>query len=59
MENKENKKDLCLKHEFTPLGFEVVEKNHKKIETIAAIMCRHCGMFRTKILTFHREILSD
>lgn len=55
----ENKKDLCSRHEFIPLGFEVIQKTDTLVESIAAIVCRHCGMFRTKILKFHREILPE
>lgn len=53
------KKDICTKHEFIPLGFEVIAKVSTVVEAVVAITCRHCGMFRTKILTFHREILRD
>jgi len=42
-------------HEFEPLGFEIVKKTDKVVETVAAVFCKKCSMFRTKILTFRRE----
>lgn len=43
-------------HIFKPLGFEITEKTDVSIESVAAIVCEKCGMFRTKILTFRREL---
>ena len=43
-------------HKFKPLGFEVIEKAEKFIEAVASIHCEKCGLFRTKILTFRREL---
>jgi len=47
--------EIC-EHTFARLGFEVTEKTPKKIEAVAAIHCTKCGMFRTKVLTFIREL---
>lgn len=46
-------------HKFKPLGFEVTEKASKHIEAVAAINCEKCGLFRTKILTFRRELVHN
>jgi len=45
----------CI-HKFKPLGFEVIEKSKDSIEAVASICCEKCGLFRTKILTFRREL---
>lgn len=50
------KKDICNKHVFIPLGFEIIAKEKEIVESVAAITCQNCGMFRTKILSFHREL---
>ena len=42
-------------HEYQPLGFEKISTDEEKVEVIAAIACRFCGMFRTKILYFDRQ----
>ncbi len=48
--------NMDCEHIFKPLGFEMTEKTETTIESIAAIVCEKCGMFRTKILTFRREL---
>jgi hypothetical protein len=48
MENEENK--------YIPLGFQVVKTTNKMVEAIACIFCEKTGKFKTKILTFRREI---
>jgi len=45
-------------HVFAPLGFEVVSKDEDNVETVAAIFCEKCGLFRTKILKFDRSLVS-
>lgn len=50
------RKDICNKHLFIPLGFETISKEKEIVESIAAITCQNCGMFRTKILVFHRQL---
>lgn len=47
------------KHHFQSLGFNVYKVTDKSVEAVAAIHCTSCGMFRTKILTFRREIISE
>ena len=49
------KTDLC-NHQFSSLGFDVFKVTDELVEAVAAIHCKRCGMFRTKILTFRREI---
>lgn len=56
MEQQTNKGNECKKHEFNALGFDVYKKTPTSIEAVACIFCEHCGLFRTKILTFRREI---
>jgi hypothetical protein len=51
-------KDPC-DHVFKPLGFHVISTTNNKVETVAAVFCEKCSMFRTKVLTFHRENLED
>jgi hypothetical protein len=46
-------------HIFKPLGFNVISTTENKVETVAAVFCEKCSMFRTKILTFHRENLEE
>ena len=56
--NFTNKKYIeNCKHQFNALGFEVLKTTDTTIEAVAAIFCSKCGLFRTKILTFRREIL--
>jgi hypothetical protein len=54
-EDKSNKTDRC-EHEFDALGFDVYKKTDEIVEAVAAIFCKKCGLFRTKILTFRREL---
>lgn len=51
----DDKKKDC-EHKFSALGFDVYQKTDKSVEAVAAIFCSVCGLFRTKILTFRREI---
>lgn len=50
MENKieENK--------YKALGFQVIKQTPTMVEAIACIFCEKTGKFKTKILTFRREI---
>ncbi len=48
--------DNECKHKFVALGFEVIKVKDKSVEVVAAIACNKCGLFRTKILTFKREL---
>lgn len=50
-----NKGKDC-RHVFDALGFDVYRKTDTSIEAVACIFCQHCGLFRTKILTFKREL---
>ncbi len=52
------KKDDC-EHEFERLGFEVFKTNDESVEAVAAIFCHRCGLFRTKVLTFRRELVTE
>lgn len=47
------------KHTFAQLGFNVSKVTDTTVEAVAAIFCTKCGMFRTKILTFRREIKDE
>ena len=51
MKEREN----TCKHEFEPLGFEKISESQTNVEVIAGIVCKRCGMFRTKILYFDRQ----
>lgn len=55
MTNTEYLKKDC-DHEYIRLGFDVFYKDEEAIEAVAAIACKKCGLFRTKILTFRREL---
>lgn len=57
MDRQDLKKQICNDHEFAPLGFNTTKTEQTKIEAVAAIFCKKCGMFRTKILTFRRELM--
>ncbi|MHA1842402.1 MAG: hypothetical protein ACTSYW_10550 [Candidatus Heimdallarchaeota archaeon] len=46
---------IPCKHEFAALGFEIIEKNKNAIKAVAALFCKKCGLFRTKILTFNMK----
>lgn len=50
----EYKKDCD--HKYISLGFNVFDKDSEVVEAVAAIACEKCGLFRTKILTFRREL---
>lgn len=50
-----NGKDPCS-HVYKPLGFNVFKVTNKTVEAVAAVFCERCSMFRTKILTFRREL---
>lgn len=52
-----NKKEIeACKHRFRSLGFEIYKTTETSVEAVAAVFCEKCSMFRTKILTFRREI---
>lgn len=53
-----SKTEEC-QHRFSSLGFNVYKVTDNSVEAVAAIHCTICGMFRTKILTFRREIQND
>jgi hypothetical protein len=55
MNNDKKYEQLC-EHEFSSLGFNVYKTTETTVEAVAAIFCSKCGLFRTKILTFRREI---
>jgi len=42
-------------HEYVPLGFEKISTDETKVEVIACVCCRFCGLFKTKILYFDRQ----
>jgi len=46
-------------HKYVPLGFDVFSKDEEAVEAVAAIACEKCGLFRTKILTFRRELARE
>ena len=50
-----NKNENPCDHDFLPIGMDTISSDHRKIEVIAAINCRKCGLFRTKILYFDRQ----
>jgi len=53
----DNKKyEQKCEHTFSALGFNVCKTTDTTVEAVAAIFCSKCGLFRTKILTFRREI---
>ena len=54
----DDKKKDC-EHKFSPLGFDVYRKTDSSVEAVAAIFCSVCGLFRTKILTFRRELTHE
>ncbi len=54
----EVKKDNC-DHLFASLGFDVFKTTDESVEAVAAIFCSRCGLFRTKVLTFRRELTTE
>jgi len=56
--NKKTYEEKC-QHDFSSLGFDVFKTTDVSVEAVAAIFCRKCGLFRTKILTFRREFQED
>jgi len=58
MDSKEYEKQYenKCKHKFACLGFNVFKTTEKSVEAVAALFCSKCGLFRTKILTFRREL---
>ena len=58
MINNFNNKDTCP-HVFAALGFNVYKTTDTSIEAVAAVFCTKCSLFRTKILTFRRELLEE
>jgi hypothetical protein len=53
--NEEKRFENICRHEYTPLGFQKISSDERKVEVIACIACKNCGMFRTKILYFDRQ----
>ena len=53
-----SEKDPC-DHTYKALGFNVFKVTEKSVEAVAAVFCEKCSMFRTKILTFRREITQN
>ena len=51
--------EKCTDHKFIAVGFDTIKTDPMRVEAIAAISCEKCGLFRTKILTFMREIMKD
>ena len=48
-------KQAC-EHKWKSLGFNVFKTTDKSVEAVAAVFCEKCSMFRTKILSFRREL---
>ena len=44
-------------HTFAALGFEPINKTENEVEVVAALFCTKCGLFRTKILKFNRDLV--
>lgn len=53
------KNTQTCEHEYASLGFNVFKVGDTLVEAVAAIHCTKCGMFRTKILTFIREVREE
>ncbi len=49
------KEDCDHKGDWNSLGFQKINATENKVEVIAAIFCRRCGMIRTKILYYDRQ----
>ncbi|GEM_PF-5769593 len=47
------------KHKFRALGFDIIKSDKSIVEAICALFCSRCGLFRTKILTFRRELTDE
>ena len=45
----------CPHYKWGSLGFQKIDANQGKVEVIAAIYCKCCGMIRTKILYYDRQ----
>ena len=45
------------KHTFVALGFEPINKTKDEVEVVVALFCQKCGLFRTKILKFNRNLV--
>jgi len=54
MNNQQNK--IKCQHTFATLGFSVYNVTNTRVKTVGAIFCTRCGLFRTKILIFRREL---
>jgi len=54
-QTRQSQYEKICRHEFIPLGFEKISTDETKVEVIAAIACKVCGLFRTKILYFDRQ----
>jgi len=50
--------DKC-EHHFSALGFNVYKTTETSVEAVAAVFCNKCSLFRTKILTFRRELQAE
>jgi hypothetical protein len=55
---KKFEKDTC-RHNFDALGFSVFKVTDTTVEAVAAVFCTKCSLFRTKILTFRRELNTE
>jgi hypothetical protein len=44
----------CEHMQYVPLGFEKIYMDDKKVECITAILCKTCGLIRSKILYYDR-----
>lgn len=58
MDNTQQKIPDC-KHIFIPLGFDKISSDNSKVEVIACIACKFCGLFKTKMLYFDRQKYLD
>ena len=47
------------KHVYDALGFEVVEKTKEGFLAVAALFCKQCGLFRTKMLQFDKDKVNE
>ncbi len=48
-------KQDCKHDKWGSMGFQKIDANNTKVEVIAAIFCKRCGMIRTKILYYDRQ----
>lgn len=54
MKRREKDNQEVCRHDFVPLGFEMIDKNEKEAEFAGAAICRFCRLVYTKLLKFDR-----